>query len=172
MGWWVGSLHALQDTTVNITSFTFFLLSSNLEQTSLQYHDLEESQSDAQPDECIGKTFVQPRDQEQWPFTHCLYFNVSLPLPLSASSEMGPEQPSHLLPCSWTTVVLQHVVPGLVSRGLSFTWLPPHQQTHGLPGFSRSHFHGCDFHGCLCWDSHMATRATAWFMCYQLLIVL
>lgn len=90
-------------TTVTITSFTFFSLGSNLEQTALQYRDLEESQSDAQPCKCIGKTFVQPRDGEQWPLTCHLYFNLSLSSPLSASSEMGPEQPSQLLPCSWTT---------------------------------------------------------------------
>lgn len=125
-------------TTVTITSFMFFSLGSNLEQTALQCCDLEESQSDAQPWKYIGKTFVQPRDGEQWPLACHLYFNLSLSLPLSASSEMGPEKPSQLLPCSWLTVVLQHIVPDLVSLELNFIWLPPCQQTHGLPGFCRS----------------------------------
>lgn len=91
-----GSLHARRDTAVNFTSFTFFSESSNLLQTALQYCDLKESWSDAQFCKCIGKTFIQPREWEQWPFTCRLYFNLSLSMPLSASSEMGPEQSSQL----------------------------------------------------------------------------
>lgn len=96
------------------------------------------------PANVLERHLFKPREWEQWPFTCHLYFNLSLSMPPSASSEWGQSSPAK--PCSRTTLGLWHVVPDLVSHGLSFIYSVLINRHKGF----QASVEVCDFHGCLC----------------------
>lgn len=122
--------------TAVITSFTFFSVSNNLVQSALQYHDLKESQSDAQPCKCIGKTFVQAPGVGAVAIYLSLVFQPEFIHASECIFRMGPEQPSQALLPNDSRAVARRARPG--EPRFEFYLLCPHQQTQGLPGFGRS----------------------------------